>query len=150
MATTTARRKTKKKTTKKAGKTTSKTATVVPKKITVDKKEKFKFIDEIHELLQEAATTTRSGEVKLKRKDVKDILEYTFNKGVRYATAGYPVKFPVIGTLRRKDVPARKAKKGVNPFTGEPMTIKARPASKKPAWRFPKAVRETFMTKRFW
>lgn len=130
---------------------TSRTTTsVVPKKIVVEKKEKFSFVDEVHGLILEAVTTTRNGEVKLKRKDVKDILEYAFNRGVRYATAGFPVKFPVIGTLRRKDIPARKSKKGVNPFTGEPMTFKARTASKKPAWRFPKVARETFQNKRFW
>lgn len=31
--------------------------------------------------------------------------------------------------LRRKEQPARKARKGVNPFTGEPMTIAAKPKS---------------------
>ena len=31
--------------------------------------------------------------------------------------------------LKKKHVKARKARKGVNPFTGEPMTFKAKPAS---------------------
>ena len=32
--------------------------------------------------------------------------------------------------VSRKDVKARKARKGTNPFTGEPTVFKARPASK--------------------
>jgi DNA-binding protein HU-beta len=32
--------------------------------------------------------------------------------------------------VSRKDVKARKAREGTNPFTGEPTTFKARPASK--------------------
>lgn len=32
--------------------------------------------------------------------------------------------------LKKKHVKARKARKGTNPFTGEPMTFKAKPASK--------------------
>ena len=33
-------------------------------------------------------------------------------------------------TMSRKDVKARKERKGTNPFTGEPTVFKARPASK--------------------
>lgn len=41
--------------------------------------------------------------------------------------------FTVPGLLKLKVVkkPATKARKGINPFTGEPMTFKAKPASKK-------------------
>ena len=70
--------------------------------------------------------------------------------GVKAAAAGERVRFPVIGALARKDVKARKAGKGVNPFTGEAMMIKARPASKKPRWSFPKAVKEIYANKRNW
>ena len=66
------------------------------------------------------------------------------------AASGERIRFPVIGALVRKDVKARKSGKGVNPFTGEPMTIKARPASKKPRWSFPKSLKETFANKRYW
>ena len=45
---------------------------------------------------------------------------------------------------------ARKAGKGVNPFTGEEMMIKARPATKKPRWSFPRSLKETFANKKFW
>lgn len=44
-----------------------------------------------------------------------------------------PEKFVLPGMLKAvvKKVPARPARKGVSPFTGEPMTFKAKPASKK-------------------
>lgn len=114
------------------------------------KKTKFSIINEIHEGLMKAATTTRKGEVRLKRSDVRSIIETAFTNGAKVAAGGDRVRFPVIGTLVRKEVKARKAGKGVNPFTGEPMDIKARPATKKPRWSFPKSLKETFANKRFW
>ena len=111
---------------------------------------KFHFVNEVHEGMMKCAEVTRSGTVRLKRTDVKKILEDTFNKGAKAAAGGERVRFPVIGALVRKDVKARKAGKGVNPFTGEPMTIKARPATKKPRWSFPKSLKETFANKRYW
>jgi nucleoid DNA-binding protein len=78
------------------------------------------------------------------------ILENAFSTGAKTAAGGERVRFPVIGTLVRKEVKARKAGKGVNPFTGEPMEIKARPATKKPRWSFPKSLKETFANKKYW
>ena len=45
---------------------------------------------------------------------------------------GAPGTFSVPGLLKMRVVkkPARKARKGVNPFTGEEMMFKAKPASK--------------------
>lgn len=44
-----------------------------------------------------------------------------------------PEKFTLPGMLKMvvKNVPAKKARKGVNPFTGEPTMFKAKPASRK-------------------
>lgn len=44
-----------------------------------------------------------------------------------------PEKFVLPGMLKMivKNVPAKKARKGVNPFTGEPTMFKAKPASRK-------------------
>jgi nucleoid DNA-binding protein len=56
----------------------------------------------------------------------------------------------VIGAIGRKEVKARKAGKGINPFTKEEMVIKARLASQKPRWGFPKALKETFANKKNW
>lgn len=114
------------------------------------KKVKFSFINELHENVLKAATISRSGEVKIKRTDLKAAIESAFNNGAKAAAGGERVRFPVIGTLVRKEVKARKAGKGVNPFTGEAMTIKARPATKKPRWSFPRSLKDTFANKRFW
>lgn len=111
---------------------------------------KFSFVNELHEEVLKSASVTRGGEVRIKRADLKAAIENTFDRGAKAAARGERVRFPVIGALVRKEVQARKAGKGVNPFTGEAMTIKARPATKKPRWSFPKSLKETFANKRFW
>ena len=88
--------------------------------------------------------------MRIKRADLRNCLEQAFQNGARAAASGERVRFPVIGALVRKDVKARKAGKGVNPFTGEQMEIKARPASKKPRWSFPRSLKDTFGNKRNW
>ncbi|MBI3558653.1 MAG: HU family DNA-binding protein [Deltaproteobacteria bacterium] len=113
-------------------------------------KKKFSFLDELNTRLVKSITVTRAGEPRLKRGDLRTVLEESFLAGVKAAAGGERVRFPVIGALARKDVKARKAGKGTNPFTGEEMTIKARPASKKPRWSFPKAVKEIYANKRNW
>lgn len=114
------------------------------------KKSKYSFVNEVFERIQTAATVTRSGQVKMKRSDVKAALEAAFETGAKAAASGERVRFPVIGALVRKEVKARKSGKGVNPFTGEPMEIKARPATKKPRWSFPRGLKDTFANKRNW
>lgn len=113
-------------------------------------KTKFSLVNEVYEGVLKHADITRSGTIKLKRSDVKKVLETAFFTGAKAAAGGERIRFPIIGALVRKDVKARKSGKGVNPFTGEPMTIKARPASKKPRWSFPKNLKETFANKRYW
>ncbi len=111
---------------------------------------KYSFVNELNERITKAVTVTKKGEVKLKRSDLRAVIEETFNAGLRAAAKGERVRFPIIGALVRREVPARKGGKGTNPFTGEPMVIKPRTASKKPRWSFPKSVRETFANKKFW
>lgn len=113
-------------------------------------KTKFSFINEVHQGMLKCATVTRSGEVRIKRSDLKACIEGAFEAAAKVAAGGERVRFPVIGSLVRKEVKARKAGKGVNPFTGEPMEIKARPATKKPRWSFPRALKDTFANKRNW
>ncbi len=67
---------------------------------------------------------------KLTRKDVKEVLESLANVGYKelkktgaFLVPGF-AKFIVV----RK--PATKARKGINPFTKEPMVFKAKPARK--------------------
>ncbi len=114
------------------------------------KKTKFHFINTLHEQVLKIASTTKKGDVRIKRADLKKTLEDTFALGAKAAASGERVRFPIVGTLVRKDVAARKAGKGKNPFTGEEIMIKARPASKKPRWSFPKLLKETFSNKKFW
>jgi len=114
------------------------------------KKVKFSIINEIHEGMIKAASVTRKGEIRMKRSDVRAVIENAFTAGAKAAAGGERVRFPIVGTLVRKEVKARKSGKGVNPFTGEPMDIKARPATKKPRWSFPRSLKDTFSNKRYW
>ncbi len=114
------------------------------------KSAKFSFINEVYESVLKSAEVTRQGKVRLKRADLKAAIEGAFNNGAKAAASGERVRFPIIGALVRKEVKARKAGKGVNPFTGEPMDIKARPASKKPRWSFPRQLKDTFANKKYW
>jgi len=114
------------------------------------KKQKFSILNEMNDHLAKILTVSRSGEVKIKRSELKAMIETVFESAAKAAAGGERVRFPVIGVLARREVKARKAGKGVNPFTGEPTMIKARPASKKPRWSFPKVVKETFGNKKFW
>jgi nucleoid DNA-binding protein len=112
--------------------------------------DKYSFINDVYNGVVSGASVSKSGKVKLKRSDIKKVLESSFENGVKAAASGQRVRFPVIGALVRKDVKARKGGKGVNPFTGEAIDIKARPASKKPRWSFPRRIKDTFANKRFW
>jgi len=104
----------------------------------------------MHDGITKTIAVTRKGEPRLKRSDLRAAVEKVFQSAVVAAAGGERVRFPVVGALVRRDVKARKSGKGVNPFTGEPMTIKARPESKKPRWSFPKSLKETFANKRHW
>lgn len=114
------------------------------------KKTKFHFINEMHEGVLKSIAVTRKGEARLKRSDLRAAVEKVFTSAAVAAAGGERVRFPIIGALVRREVKARKSGKGVNPFTGEPMTIKARPETKKPRWSFPKSLKETFANKRNW
>jgi nucleoid DNA-binding protein len=124
--------------------------TFVGDKYMAKKKSKYSFINEVYEGALKAASTNRKGEVRIKRSDLKATIEAAFINGAKAAASGERVRFPVIGALVRKEVKARKSGKGVNPFTGEPMEIKARPATKKPRWSFPRSLKDTFANKRNW
>ena len=138
----------KKKTTAK--KATAKTTKAAPKKFAAKKGTKFSLINNLHEAIMTIATASKNGQIKLKRSELKNAIENTFMTGAKMAASGQRVRFPVIGVLARRDVKSRKAGKGVNPFTGEEIMIKARPESKKPRWSFPKATKEIFADKKYW
>ena len=121
------------------------------------KKKRFKgkwtgssLVSRLHEELLASVEVTRKGEARLKRAAVREAVDSVFGEVALRAAKGQRVRLPVIGALVRKDVKARKAGKGINPFTKEPMKIKARAASKKPRWSFPKSLRQTFGKKSNW
>jgi nucleoid DNA-binding protein len=75
--------------------------------------------------------TALSEETGLGKKDVKLVLEALSSQARRHLTGRGSGEFvvPELGVkLRRVKKPATKARKGRNPFTGEEIMIKARPA----------------------
>jgi nucleoid DNA-binding protein len=95
------------------------------------------FTSRLHEQL------TKEG-VKVKKSTLNEAVQDVFEGAVKAATTGQRVRFPIIGALTWREVKARKAGWGTNPFTGEKIMLKARPASHKPRWSFSKSVREAF------
>ncbi len=108
------------------------------------------LVTRLHEDLLASVEVTRKGEARLKRAAVREAVDGVFEEVALRAAKGQRVRLPMIGALVRKDVKARKAGKGINPFTKEPMKIKARATSKKPRWSFPKSLRQTFARKTNW
>ncbi|HET9848790.1 MAG TPA: HU family DNA-binding protein [Candidatus Dormibacteraeota bacterium] len=86
---------------------------------------------------------TKKG-VKVKKSDLNQAIQQTFEAAIAAGARGQRVRFPGIGALAWREVKARKAGKGRNPFTGEEIMLKARPASRKPRWSFPKAVKDAY------
>ena len=95
------------------------------------------FVSLVHENLTEKG-------LKVKKSELNWAIQDAFEAAVSAGARGMRVRFPQIGALAWREVKARKAGKGTNPFTGESIMLKARPASKKPRWSFPKAVREAY------
>ncbi len=108
------------------------------------------LVSRLHEEISASIEVTKKGDARLKRAAVRETVDSIFEEVALRAARGERVRLPVIGALVRKEVPARKAGKGINPFTKEPMKIKARDASKKPRWSFPKSLRKTFAQKTNW
>lgn len=136
----------------KSKKTAKKSAKKATKKSSVSfsKNEKYSLLDDLMNGLPELIEVNKKGEPKIKKTDLKQLLEASFEKAGLAAASGQRVRFPAIGALVRKEVKARKAGKGINRFTGEEIMVSARPASKKPGWSFPKSLKETFANKKNW
>ncbi|MEO6795524.1 MAG: HU family DNA-binding protein [Candidatus Dormibacter sp.] len=97
------------------------------------------FVSLLHENLG------KNGTVKIKKSELNAAVQDVFEQAVSAGARGQRVRFPQIGALAWREVKARKAGRGINPFTKEPMILKARAASRKPRWSFPKAVREAYL-----
>ncbi len=67
----------------------------------------------------------------LTRKDVAAVFE-SLNGQIKKSLGGTAGMFTIPGLLKMRVVikPAREARKGINPFTGEEMMFKAKPATR--------------------
>ena len=135
-----AKRKTKsKRTTKRAKKRTTK---VKSTKSMVVKSGPMGRVSKMY--TKSTLLSTLSDRTGLSRKEVSAVIEELTNVVEAHVKRGGPGKFTLPGVLKMtvKNVPARKARKGINPFTGEPTTFKAKPASRKVKVTALKALKE--------
>jgi nucleoid DNA-binding protein len=77
------------------------------------------------QLVEKLATST-----KLSKKEVKGVLEGLASLGYKELKRAGTFVVPGLAKFVVVRKPATKARKGTNPFTGEPMTFKAKPARK--------------------
>ena len=66
----------------------------------------------------------------LKQGDVKSVMESVFEIAAVELKKNGSFKLGGMLNMKLKSKPATKARKGTNPFTGEPCVFKAKPASK--------------------
>lgn len=71
-----------------------------------------------------------SAETEVSKKDVKGVLESLATLGYKELKKAGVFLVPGFAKFVVIKKPATKARKGTNPFTGEPMTFKAKPARK--------------------
>ncbi len=71
-----------------------------------------------------------ASETEIAKKDVKGILETLASIGYKELKKSGVFLLPGFAKFVVIKKPATKARKGTNPFTGEPMTFKAKPARK--------------------
>ncbi|MBN8969946.1 MAG: HU family DNA-binding protein [Afipia sp.] len=71
-----------------------------------------------------------AGETELSKKDVKGVMESLTAIGYKELKKSGVFLLPGFAKFVVVKKPATKARKGTNPFTGEPMTFKAKPARK--------------------
>ncbi len=98
-----------------------------------------------------AALTKKLGDewgVKFSRRDAGKLLETLWPvvselalKDTKKKTPG-SVPLGHLGRLKMRFKPATKARKGTNPFTGEPTTFKAKPATLQPRFTAGKAFKD--------
>ncbi len=127
----------KKKTTrKKVGKTTPARKAAATKKVTVPNADKPRTKSEVFSIIADNTGLTR--------KQVSEVFNVTRDIIAKDLKKGGPEAVNLGGlmkvTVQRK--PATKARKGINPFTGEPTMFKAKPARNVVKVRPLKALKE--------
>ena len=78
----------------------------------------------------------------LSRRQVAEVFTILNDEAVRSLKKHKQFTLPGLAKLTVKNKPATKSRKGRNPFTGEEITIKAKPASKAVRIRPVKALKE--------
>ncbi|MDX2021191.1 MAG: HU family DNA-binding protein [Deltaproteobacteria bacterium] len=81
-------------------------------------------------LSKSALIQSIADKTELARKDVKGILETLGSVGLQELKKNGLFVVPGLVRMLVQKKPATKARKGVNPFTGEPAVFKAKPARK--------------------
>jgi len=89
------------------------------------------------QLIEQVATAS-----KLAKKDIKGVMEALANVGYKELKKNGVFVVPGFAKFVVVKKPATKARQGTNPFTGEPMTFKAKPARKIVRARPVKVVKE--------
>lgn len=79
----------------------------------------------------------------ISKKEAKNILDSFFDLVQKGVMSGQRVPLGILGKLYMHTKAATPERNGVNPATGEPMVIKAKPASKVPKFRFNKAFKDS-------
>jgi len=87
------------------------------------------------------AITEAVGE-EMSRKQVKNVLESLISVGHRELKKAGVFTLPGFAKFRVVKKPATKARQGINPFTKQPMTFAAKPASKAVRARPIKAIKD--------
>merc|ERR1719272_1297271 len=82
-------------------------------------------------LTQSGALQSVADKCGLKAKDAKAVVEALMGVAVSELKKSGSFKLGGMLNMKLKDQPAKKARKGINPFTKEPCVFKAKPASKK-------------------
>ncbi len=77
------------------------------------------------EILEAVASTTE-----IPKKKVSELLERIHEVIVAHIKKGVAFSIPGMLKIHVVTKPATKSRQGINPFTGEPITIKAKPARK--------------------
>ncbi len=103
------------------------------------KKANAKFPDKITGNSMVAYLAEKNG---LAKKDVKQVVEDLFELVETGVTRGERVAIGKMGKAFIRIRPARKARQGRNPLTGEMITIAAKPATKVPKFTFSKVFKE--------
>ncbi|KYF72204.1 HU family DNA-binding protein [Sorangium cellulosum] len=90
------------------------------------------------------AITEAAGD-ELSRKQVKNVLESLISIGHRELKKSGVFTLPGFAKFRVVKRPATKARQGINPFTKQPMTFAAKPASKSVRARPIKAIKDALL-----